>query len=464
MSIRFACLLLTLILSGSAVSGCSTVRNYWSDDKESSVAEEGAAKPERKDGVSEGKKQPERYEILASQSGIKADGSMADVKYAAPESLANTIWPQRGGNSSNAVGPLKLGKIDDSDSVTLGDGNKWKSVLVTEPIVSGGVVYAMDAKGYISAHNAKDIDDKLWVSDAVTVEGKDILGGGLAAAGDYLFVTTGQGDVFALSTKDGSTLWKRNLGVPVRSAPKIFQGVVYAVTIDDQLFALNAAAGTVFWKHRGLGERVGFMTAISPAINDNLVVVAYGSGEIYGLSADSGQEVWNDSLMQTQKTTATGGFTGFVADPVIVGGMAITANASGMTAATHLISGQRIWEKPISGGGTPWPSGNFIFQLTNDAQVLAMNAEDGRIKWVAKLPRFGDEEKQLDPYTYYGPVVAGGEVLIFDADGKLYALSPDTGKILREENFASDLGGMPIIADGIMYYVTKNAKLHSLKE
>lgn len=425
------------------------------DEAEAPQPETRAAKPEK----------PKLYDVMSGQSGLQVDDSLEAIAPDLPSPMANTAWPQRGGDASNAVGNLKGGKWRSAQSAGIGKGKKWTSVLVTAPVVANQTVYAMDAQGYVSAHNAADIDKVLWTSAAPAPGAdKEILGGGLAVAGGRVFVSTGQGVVYSLSGKDGAKLWERNLGVPLRSAPKLANSLLYITTIDDQLFALNGLTGQIVWQHRGLGERVGFLTAISPAVNENLVVVAYGSGEIYGLAADSGQEIWNDSLAQVQKTVATSGFTGFAADPVIADGIAYTASAGSLTAATHLISGNRVWEREVSGGGTPWPAGNFLYQLTNDAKLVALQAEGGGAKWIATLPRFADEERGFDPYSWYGPLMANGELLVFGGHGEYRVFSPKDGALLRTEGISEQIGTLPIVAGGVLYYVTKDAKLHALHE
>lgn len=459
---RPALLLPCLFAAAVLLGGCDTMKKVWPKGDEPELAQ---AEGESEGGNPLKKAKSGRYEVFSAQSGITADSSLADAAVEIPTAIPNAVWPMRGATPSNAIGNLVGGKFDDHDSASIGKGKKWKSVLVTAPVVATGVVYAMDAEGFVSAHDVADIDKELWLSKIpVAGDGKEIMGGGLAAAGNLLFVTTGQGMVFGLSTKDGSQVWKRNLGAPVRSAAKLFKGVLYVPTIDDQLFALNAATGGIVWKHRGLGERVGFMTNISPAINDNLVVVGYGSGEIYGLAADSGQELWNDSLAQTNKTVATSSFTGFAADPVIAGGVVYNASAGNLTTATHLISGQRIWDKPISAISTPWVAGEYLFQLTAEAQLVAINTADGRIKWVAQLPRFDHEEKKVDPYRWFGPLLVNGELLVFGADGRVFGFSPADGASSKKDGISKDLGATPIVAGGVLYYVTRDAKIHAVKE
>lgn len=433
-----------------ALGACSTVKDW------TGMGEDEEETPARLPG--------ERMRVLGTQTDIPIDSALASVAYRPAKPQENLSWAQRGANASNAVGALKVSGFDDKDSATIGSGGEWTTVLATAPVVAENVIYAMDAMGYVSAHPADNLGKVRWVSDVPVVdEDEEILGGGLVVAGSQLFVATGQGDLFSLNITNGSRIWRRNVGSPMRSAPKIHMGVLYVSTVDDQVFALDSGSGSILWQHRGLGERVGFLSAVSPAVGENIVVAAYSSGEIYGLAADTGQEIWNDSLASDHKTSATAIFTGFNGDPVVAGGVAFASSNNGITAATHLLTGRRLWEQDVAAGDTPWLANNYIFVLTSDAQIAAIYARDGRVKWVHKLDRYDNPEKQLDPYRWYGPMMLGNQLAVFSAHGDLVLLSPEDGGLVGTLDIPEDVRMSPVVAGGTTYVVTGDAELHALR-
>lgn len=433
-----------------SLAGCSTVKGWFGGD------DEDEDKVARLPG--------ERLTVMSAGSDLPVDAALKDIAFRPAPQQENSSWPQRGGNAANAIGALKSSGLDDDESVSIGDGNEWETVLVTEPVVADGVLYAMDANGFISAHRTADLDDRLWLSDVPAIEEDEpVLGGGLAIAGDRLYVATGQGLLFAINAKDGKEIWRKNIGSPMRSAPKVQGGILYISTVDDQLFAISGGTGEIEWQHRGMGERVGFLSAVSPAIGDNIVVVTYTSGDIYGLSADTGQELWSDSLATPRKTSATSVFAGFAGDAVIAGGVAFASSSNGLSAATHILSGKRLWEQEIASAGTPWLAGNYLFVLTSEAQVAAVYARDGRVKWAHPLERFENPKRQLDPYKWYGPMILGEQLAVFGAHGVLVLLSPEDGTEIGRLDVPDDIGATPIVADGTVYIVTRNGKLHALR-
>lgn len=440
-----------VVLAMLVLTGC---HSFGSDTRE-----------KENDKISEAAKKVsgERYTILGTQAEITPEPSLADVKVDLPSPMQNLSWPQKGANPGNALGAVVFSGFEHTDHVQMGDGNEWKTQLLSTPIIADGIIYTMDAKGYITAYSQKDMDKTIWESEAlVTKEKDDILGGGLAYAGSVLIASSGQGDLYALNIKDGKEVWHLSLGMPTRSAPKVVRGTAYLTTVDNQLFAVNVDRGVIVWQHRSAGENVGFLTAVSPAVGDNFLVVAYSSGEIFGLAADTGQEIWNDSLALTRRTSATSVFTGFDGDPVIAGGVVFASSNNGLTAATHLLTGRRLWETEISAADTPWLVNNFLFVLTTDAQLVALQAVDGKIKWTRQLQHYVDEKEQREPVSWHGPVLANDKLLLVNDQGQALLLDTQDGTTSETHDIPEGVRASPVIADGVLYVVNSKAKLTAI--
>jgi outer membrane protein assembly factor BamB len=58
--------------------------------------------------------------------------------------------------------------------------------------------------------------------------------------------------------------------------------------------------------------------------------------------------------------------------------------------ALELNTGQRVWEINIAGISTPWVAGEWIFVVTDQAQLLAIARATGKVKWMTQLQRYRD--------------------------------------------------------------------------
>ena len=351
------------------------------------------------------------------------------------------------------------GELHQARKTTAGEGKSWRNHLIAPPVVSLHSVVAMDAGAHISAHDIQDITTRLWTY--TLNRGDDdttLVGGGLAHDGDTVYTTFANGYIVALDAKNGQVIWERRLKSPVRSMPAIARGILLVVTVDSQLFALDAGTGGIVWQHRGIRETSSLLGIVVPATDRDRVIVAYPSGEIYALALRDGQVLWTDSLILPQRTVATGSFTGVGGDPVIADHMVFTVGLNGLLAANDITSGLRIWEQPVSSASTPWVSGDFLYILSTDRQLICLYRRDGRIKWVTPLPESDDDTPQI----LQGPYLMDGLLHVIASDGTDYRFSPVDGTLHdRKTSFPGAISA-PAFARGKMYYTDQDAALYSL--
>ena len=408
--------------------------------------------------VSEELLEGDRISVLETASQLEPDDTTADEKVAIPAFTVNETWEQIGGGIVNNQGNYAIRSTEVEDTTTIGDGYDWESSLVAVPIVAEDHIYAMDGRGYISAHAAKDIDNVAWVSDALVEKDsdRDMIGGGMAYADGVVYATSGYGRIVAIDAKNGATLWNLSQGIPMRAAPRVVNGWLLAVTVDNQTLALNANTGKIVWSHRGISESAGFLANVAPAIVGETVVVPYSSGELVALDIATGQQRWVDMLISPRKTNALSRFSGIMALPVVHDGVLYTLHASGMLVAHLAENGAILWEREVNGQRAPWIVGDYMALLTRNDELIFMRHRDGQIVWVQKLFREYEDENWLEP------VVAGNHILLGDTDGVMRVHSPATGKVVTSYDIPDDIATPPVIAQGGMYFLTRDATLHAL--
>ena len=149
--------------------------------------------------------------------------------------------------------------------------------------------------------------------------------------------------------------------------------------------------------------------------------------------------------------------------PVIDRGAVIAVGHSDRTAAIDLRRGLRIWEQELGGTSRPWVAGDFVFLLTNDAQVVAVTRDRGQVRWVHQLRRYEDEDDLEDPIVWSGPVLAGERLILGNDLGTAVALSPFSGERLADFDLPGAVAVGPVVADGALYFVTEGAQLLSYR-
>lgn len=407
----------------------------------------------------------ERQEALPLPAGMQPDPAIAAMTVSLPAPVENSQWEQHTGMIPAASGNLAIkGTLEHQDSASAGDGEAFEHTLIPRPVLGEGLVFAMDAEGKISAHDAAAIDNKRWVSEGVSEEDIDeVSGGGLAYEQGKLYAVSGRGVVVAMEAATGKVLWRKSGYAPFRSAPKVAGGKLYAITLDSQLFALDTASGEPLWSHRGINETAGIMNSVSPTVAGDTVIVPYASGELYALAAADGHALWNNSLSLSQRTEASGVFAGIGGDPVVDGEVVFAVSSGGMLAVYGMPFGQRLWEYPVSSINTPWVAGDYLFLLTADNTLVALVKYDGRVRWSTKLPSFEDEEDRRRPIFWRGPVMVDGKLAVVGARGEMKLISAADGSVVSTVSIPDDVYTAPIVAGGRMYLINKDARLTSLQ-
>jgi outer membrane protein assembly factor BamB len=406
----------------------------------------------------------ERVSALALEHRLEPDPALATAEIRLPRPVKNADWPQAGGVPSHALQHLALGgPLREVWSRSIGDGASRYGRVLSQPVVEGDRVFALDARDVAIAFDAKS-GKELWRNDVKPgAERSHAFGGGLAVAGGRVFVTSGYGQVLALDATNGNEIWRQQASAPIRGAPTVADGRVFAITVENQLDALSADDGHRLWTHNGIPEPAGLLGAASPAVEGDIIIVPYTSGELFALRVENGRPLWTDSLATARPLGALATLADIRGRPVIDRGRVYAVSHSGRMVAIDLRTGDRVWEQDVGGTHSIWVAGDYLYLLANDVDLLCLLRQDGRVRWVRELPRYEDPQKKEDPVRWAGPVLAGDRLIVVASNGEALSVSPYTGKPLGRVEFPDAVFLDPIVANDTLYVLTDDAELIALK-
>jgi len=418
-------------------------------------------------GWFDSKKQPlsgERISVLSLDRQLEPDPDLAKIAITLPAPVVNPDWPEPGGYPNHAMQHLSLpDRLTRVWSTSTGEGASRYSRVLSHPVVEKGRVYAMDGAVQVGAYDA-GTGDRLWQVD-LKPEGErgTSFGGGIAFWNDRLYAATGYAQVLALDPADGKIIWRSNVGAPVRSGPTVSDGRVFVVTVGNELTVLAADDGRQLWVHNGIPETASLLGSASPAVEGEVVVVAYSSGELYALTVETGRPLWSDNLASTSNLDAVSTLADIRGWPVIDRGRVYAASHSGRMAAIDLRSGERAWEQELGSTHSLWVAGDYVYILSNDNELLCLTRNDGKVRWVRLLPSYENEKKKKDPMTWAGPVLGGDRLIVLSSDGGAISISPYTGEPLGRDEMSAGGYFAPVIADNSLYVLTDDAELSAYR-
>ena len=407
-----------------------------------------------------------RVAVLSTDSEIEVDAALAQTPVTVPAPVANAEWPQPGGNPAKSMTHVNLGTAPVRQwSVSIGSGSTPSGRLASEPVVAGGRVYTIDTQAVVRAFDANS-GARVWeqrVRGEQTSRGT-LFGGGVSFDNGRVYVTNGAGDAAALDAATGRQLWIVRPGGPLRGAPTIASGSVYVISQDNQIFALNAETGRTQWNGTGAVELAGVFGTAAPAFAQSTVVAGFSSGELTAYRYENGQVVWQDTLSRTGVSTIVGNLSDIDADPVVDNGRVFAVGQGGRMVAVELVTGQRAWELNIAGISTPWVAGEWVFVVTDRAQLLAISRASGKVRWMKQLQRYRSPDKAgSGPVFWRGPLLAGGQLVLASSVGHLIFLNPADGTTTRNVRQQVGTSLPPVVANGVLYILDDQGMLSAYR-
>ncbi len=392
----------------------------------------------------------ERVAVLFPESDQESAQLVRPVVLPAAQPRAD--WPQAGGNARHDSGSVQAAAALQQVWAVPSSAGFYN--FSTAPVIAGGRVFTLDADYVLSAY-AQESGRQIWSVKVADPEGPgEAFGGGLAFEDGQLFLTTGYGLVAAYSSETGAETWRQSVGVPIRAAPVVADGVVLAVTVDNSAIAHAAADGRKLWMHQGFSDAAGLVGIGVPAIAGGIAVVPQSSGDLRALRLPTGDLLWEKSLASGRRMSRLADFAGIRADPVISDGVVYAASNSGRLAALDLPSGVELWQRRGGGINTPLLAGDSLFFLANDGQLMALGRKDGSLRWKVSLPVWKDPVQRVSPIVWTGPLLLEDRLVLGSSTGDLLVLAGADGHEITRLSLGEPVLSAPIAAGGLLFVRT----------
>lgn len=409
----------------------------------------------------------ERISVIRENQNLKPDYTARQVQVKLPRAKINPSWEQNGMSSLHTGGHLKSGgNLDEIWNISFGEGSSKRNILISTPVADTNNIYTIDAHGVVMAFKLSD-GQNIWSKKLKPANKKaktnSMSGGGIALNDDRLYVTTGFGNVFALNKNNGEIIWNHDIKKPMRIAPTIDGNLIIVQTLDNTIYALNTSNGTELWKDKLEEEATTMIGGASPAFsaNSDFILAGFSNGQIQAYKASTGTPLWSEWIVSTSSTESMADITSIKANPIIDNNVAYIVGYNGPLAAIDIRTGAKIWQKEISSSSQPWMAGNFLFVLTKDSDLVAINKQNGKIVWTTIIPFANDDEK-LGVFTS-GPILANDALLVASSNGKLFSVSPYNGKIMGVADIEKGVETSPIMVNETLLLTTNKAEITAYK-
>jgi outer membrane protein assembly factor BamB len=283
--------------------------------------------------------------------------------------------------------------------------------------------------------------------------------------GARIYATTGYGELVALDAASGAVVWRQRMATPAVGAPAVEGNVVYAVGRDGGAMAVAADTGKIQWQIQGSPDSSGMVGEGSPAVDDAAVIFPYPSGELVAINKAGDERLWVAAVAGQRLGIPTGSMGGITGDPVLSGGVIYAGSAGGRTVAIDAATGKRLWTAAEGALNPPLVVGGSVFVVNDQARLVRMDAATGAVIWSTEMPYFVKDKvkKRKGIFAHYGPVLAGGRIVVASSDGLLRLFDPANGALVGQADIAGGAASAPALAQGLLFVVSKKGQLHAFR-
>jgi len=216
--------------------------------------------------------------------------------------------------------------------------------------------------------------------------------------GDRVLIGSYDRQLYCLSTRNGSVLWKFKSDGPVHSTPSIAEGLAYFAGCDEVFHAIRISDGKEMFSVAS-----GAYTGASPALRGGAAYYGTFNNEVLMVNLKERKIGWR--YQHPQRKFPFYSSAALANDRVVVGGRDKLVH--GLSAA-----GKAIWTFATRARveSSPAIAGGRVFVGSNDGRFYVLNLNTGAKLW----------EFNAGAPLSASPAIANGRVVIGSQDGRLY--------------------------------------------
>ncbi len=290
------------------------------------------------------------------------------------------------------------------------------------PIIAQGTVFVADADGLVLA------------LDLVTGKEKWRLatGGGFTASGAYhsgkVIFGDIEGEVRALDATTGKSIWQYTIGAEISAGATFFGDNLLVTSQNGSLYCLNQDTGTLSWKYE-----TGDQLRCAATVADNRTYLGGCDSKLHVVDLKTGKAA--------AEPIALFGPTG--STPSAIGSKVFVPTRSGEIFAFDNSSTKPLWQFADRKLAEELENSvavkeGLVIVSSRNRQIFALDQETGLVRWRTTLRKRCDSS----------PIIAGKDIWLAAADGRLVRLDLNSGKEKWLYEIKGSFLASPSVADG----------------
>lgn len=292
-----------------------------------------------------------------------------------------------------------------------------KPYQVTRIAVGDGQIVVADGSGHLM--NLSESGHQRWMRrlDGHSPRGPSVADG-------VVYVGTDAGKVYAFTEADGRKKWEVQLSSEVLTPVMVTAGHLLVQTADGRLWSLDPGNGKVQWTFSMNQPTLSLRGLATPLVRDGIVYEGFADGNLVAVNLASGAELWRAPVAIAHGNNELARMVDVAASPVDWHDEVIAGAYQGNLAAYNARSGTQDWSRPMSIYQMPVIFHNHLYVADAQGRISAIDPASGTVLW---------RNDSLNGHYITGLGACDGELLAADSGGYLYAIDPQGGHRLGQE-------------------------------
>jgi outer membrane protein assembly factor BamB len=407
------------------------------------------------------KKLNDRISVLSYASDLSASQELNLNEIILSQPIEVNYWSQSGQNPQNNLPHIFSNiRFENTRKILKDSGSATNTI---QPIYFEGSLCNVSTKGILRCINLETEEVKFEIDLSIdSEENYEIIRGGIAYFDEQIVLVDGYGQVKVISSLDGSIIWEKNINLSILSAPIIYRGYIYFITLNNKIYALSLTDGNIKWSFQTVFDDKKSLFSGVPAAVENVIVAPFSNGEIISFIYDTGNIIWTENV---SKISSLSNFDikDIAANPIISDGKAYTLSNNGRLIATNIINGSLAWSLEISGSNSPLVSNMQLYVIDNEARLICTNKISGEIYWITQLEKNKKGRKNGKSNNWKGPYLINGILYALSSHGEIVSISPLTSEILSSKNInISGISIDPVVVSKNIFIMDNKSNVYKL--
>ncbi len=274
---------------------------------------------------------------------------------------------------------------------------------------------------------------------------------------NFVYISDNLGYLYAYNIKESKIVWAKKYQVAFRSNIKIFKDKIIASNQDNILFFFNKKNGDLLTKIPTEETIVKNTFKNNLSLNNNVTFFLNTFGSLYAIDNENMRLNWFVNLNQSLELNRN---ASFFASNIVNNNNKLAISTNKFTYIIDQISGSILHKKNISSNFNPIILGKYLFTISDEKFLTAMNTSNGKIIYSydlnSKISEFlNTKKKEAD---FKSLMILNSKIIIFLKNSYILILELN-GDLKEIRKLPTKISSLPIIIDNKILYMDKKNKL-----